>query len=70
MRGNDQDGSAWKYVPVRRLALYIEASLYEGTQWVAFEPNNEQLWRRVTLRNVDVAESKMLLGHPATWQAA
>jgi uncharacterized protein len=49
MRGNDQDGSAWKYVPVRRLALYIEASLYEGTQWVAFEPNNAQLWSQIRL---------------------
>lgn len=38
MQGNDEDGSPWKYVPVRRLALYIEASLYEGTQWVTFEP--------------------------------
>jgi phage tail-like protein len=49
MQGNDQDGSAWKYVPVRRLELYIEASLYEGTQWVAFEPNDAQLWTQIRL---------------------
>lgn len=37
----------WKYVNVRRLLLYIEESLEEGTQWVVFEPNNEKLWGRV-----------------------
>ncbi len=37
----------WKYVNVRRLLLYIEESIEEGTQWVVFEPNNEKLWGRV-----------------------
>ena len=37
----------WKYINVRRLFLYIEESIEEGTQWVVFEPNNEQLWGRV-----------------------
>jgi uncharacterized protein len=37
----------WKYVNVRRLMLYIEESIYYGTQWVVFEPNNEKLWGRV-----------------------
>jgi phage tail sheath protein FI len=37
----------WKYVNVRRLFLYVEESIEEGTQWVVFEPNNEQLWGRV-----------------------
>ena len=41
---NGQQASPWKYVPIRRLALFIEASLYQGTQWVCFEPNNETLW--------------------------
>jgi hypothetical protein len=36
--GADQFGSDWKYIPVRRLALYIEQSVLRGTQWVAFEP--------------------------------
>jgi len=45
--GSDQAGSQWKYVSVRRLALYIEASLYGGVQWAAFEPNNEQLWAQL-----------------------
>lgn len=39
----------YKYVPVRRLALYIEASLYQGTQWVVFEPNDEPLWAQIRL---------------------
>jgi phage tail sheath protein FI len=43
-RGADQLASEWKYVSVRRLALYIEESLYRGTQWAVFEPNDEPLW--------------------------
>src|SRR5205085_1318581 len=39
----------YKYVPVRRLALYIEESLYRGTQWVVFEPNDEPLWAQIRL---------------------
>jgi hypothetical protein len=34
---------------VRRLALLIEESLYRGTQWVLFEPNDEALWANVRL---------------------
>jgi hypothetical protein len=37
----------WKYVPVRRLFIFLEESLEEGTQWVVFEPNDEPLWARV-----------------------
>jgi phage tail sheath protein FI len=47
--GADQLSSDWKYVPVRRLALYLEASLYHGTQWVVFEPNDEPLWSQIRL---------------------
>ena len=39
----------WKYLPVRRLALYIESSLFQGTQWVVFEPNDEPLWSAIRL---------------------
>lgn len=39
--------SLWKYVNVRRLFLYLEESIEEGTQWVVFEPNDERLWARV-----------------------
>ncbi|MDD4651923.1 MAG: phage tail sheath subtilisin-like domain-containing protein [Methanothrix sp.] len=37
----------WRYVNVRRLFLYMEKSIEEGTQWVVFEPNDEKLWARV-----------------------
>ncbi len=47
--GDDQLASEYKYVPVRRLALYIEESLYRGTKWVVFEPNDEPLWAQIRL---------------------
>ncbi|MDB5425930.1 MAG: phage tail sheath family protein [Phenylobacterium sp.] len=37
----------WKYVSVRRLFIFLEHSIYDGTQWVVFEPNDERLWARV-----------------------
>jgi len=40
------DGS-WKYVNVRRLFIFVERSIDEGTQWVVFEPNDEKTWARV-----------------------
>jgi phage tail sheath protein FI len=49
LEGADQRASEWKYVPIRRLALYIEESLYRGTQWVVFEPNDEPLWAQIRL---------------------
>jgi phage tail sheath protein FI len=39
----------WKYIPARRLALYIEQSLIQGLQWVVFEPNDERLWAEIRL---------------------
>jgi phage tail sheath protein FI len=49
LEGADQLASEWKYVPVRRLALFLEESLYRGTQWVVFEPNDEPLWAQIRL---------------------
>jgi uncharacterized protein len=49
MRGGDQFGDEYKYVPVRRMALFLEESLYRGTQWVVFEPNDEPLWAQIRL---------------------
>jgi phage tail sheath protein FI len=49
LRGADQLADDYKYVPVRRVALYIEESLYRGTQWVVFEPNDEPLWAQIRL---------------------
>jgi uncharacterized protein len=37
----------WQYINVRRLFIYIEASIDQGTQWVVFEPNDQRLWARV-----------------------
>ncbi len=37
----------WRYIPVRRLALFIEESVYRGTQWAMFEPNDEPTWAAV-----------------------
>jgi hypothetical protein len=45
-RGGAGD-TEWKYVNVRRLALFLEESIRQGLQWTAFEPNNEFLWTRV-----------------------
>ena len=47
--GADQQASEWKYIPVRRTALYIEESLYEGLKWVVFEPNDEPLWAQIRM---------------------
>jgi phage tail sheath protein FI len=49
LAGADQLTSQWKYVPVRRLALFLEESLYRGTKWVVFEPNDEPLWGQIRL---------------------
>lgn len=47
--GADAATNQWKYVPVRRMALFLEESLYRGTKWVVFEPNDEQLWAAIRL---------------------
>ncbi|MFI0975422.1 phage tail sheath family protein [Streptomyces sp. NPDC021093] len=49
LRGADLLADEYKYLPVRRLALYIEESLFRGTQWVVFEPNHETLWAQIRL---------------------
>jgi phage tail sheath protein FI len=49
LQGDDRLASQWKYIPVRRLALFLEESLYRGTQWVVFEPNDAPLWAQIRL---------------------
>ena len=49
MRGADQLDDEYKYIPVRRTALYIEESLSRGLKWVVFEPNDEPLWAQIRL---------------------
>jgi phage tail sheath protein FI len=48
-KGADAQADEYKYVPIRRLALFLEESLYRGTQWVVFEPNDEPLWAQIRL---------------------
>lgn len=47
--GSDDIGSEWKYIPIRRLALFLEESLFRGTKWIVFEPNDEPLWASIRL---------------------
>lgn len=49
LEGADTLASEWKYVPIRRLALFLEESLFRGTKWVVFEPNDEPLWAKIRL---------------------
>jgi uncharacterized protein len=49
LMGDDDLASQWAYLPVRRTALFIEESLYRGSQWVVFEPNDEKLWAQIRL---------------------
>jgi phage tail sheath protein FI len=49
LRGADQLADEYKYIPVRRTALFIEESLYRGLKWAVFEPNDEPLWAQVRL---------------------
>jgi phage tail sheath protein FI len=47
LNGADAMASQWKYISVRRIALYIEQSLYQGSKWIVFEPNDEPLWGEI-----------------------
>jgi phage tail sheath protein FI len=49
LRGADGMVDDYKYVPVRRLAMYIEESLERGLQWAAFEANDDSLWAQIRL---------------------
>jgi Bacteriophage tail sheath protein len=49
LKGADVLASDWKYIPVRRLAYYIEESVVRGIKWATFEPNNQALWTQIEL---------------------
>jgi len=49
LAGDDRFNSEWKYIPIRRTALYIEESLFRGLHWVVFEPNDEPLWGQIRM---------------------
>jgi uncharacterized protein len=50
LRGADPSADDYKYVPIRRLASFIEESLVRGTRWTVFEPNDEPLWAQLRLQ--------------------
>jgi phage tail sheath protein FI len=58
--GSDSTGSEWKYIPVRRTALFIEESVYCGTKWVVFEPNGQPLWTQIRL-DIEAFMQKLFL---------
>jgi len=47
LAGSDAAASDWKYVNLRRLAIFLEDSIRDGTKWAAFEPNGELLWAKL-----------------------
>lgn len=57
LAGADQAADPYKYVPVRRTALFLEESLSRGLGWVAFEPNDERLWAQIRLSLGDFLQS-------------
>jgi len=59
MAGADELSDQWMYIPVRRLAQYIENSLFAGLKWAVFEPNDEPLWSSIR-RNVNAFMSDLL----------
>lgn len=60
--GADAMTNQWKYVPVRRVALFLEESLYRGTKWVVFEPNDEPLWAAIRLNVGSFMQTLFLQG--------
>jgi phage tail sheath protein FI len=49
LEGADELASEWKYIPVRRMALFLEESIARGIKWAAFEPNDEPLRAQIRL---------------------
>ena len=41
--------ASWRYIPVRRMAIFLRVSIYYGIQWAVFEPNDEPLWAELRL---------------------
>jgi hypothetical protein len=41
--------ASWRYIPVRRMAIFLRVSIYYGIQWAVFEPNDEPLWSALRL---------------------
>src|SRR3546814_9280508 len=61
LEGADLIASDWKYIPVRRTTLFIEESLYRGTKWAVFEPNDEPLWSQIRRSEEHTSELQSLM---------
>ncbi len=53
LAGSQASQSDWRYLPARRLALFITDSIEKATRWVVFERNDAMLWERLRLRVSD-----------------
>jgi uncharacterized protein len=62
LAGSASSSSQWMYIPVRRVAIFVEQSLQEGLQWVVFEPNNELLWAQIRLTAAAFLQGLFLQG--------
>lgn len=62
MAGSNASDPAYKYVPVRRTALFIESSLRAGLQWVAFEPNTAPTWAKIRLATSNFMQQLFVAG--------
>lgn len=62
LAGADARGDAYKYVAVRRTALFLEDSLQRGLAWTVFEANHEALWARVRLSATAFLDNFFRLG--------
>jgi phage tail sheath protein FI len=62
LEGADAQASEWKYIPIRRTALFIEETLVQGLRWVVFKPNDEPLWSQIRLNVGAFMQSMFLRG--------
>jgi uncharacterized protein len=62
LNGSDGTSSDYRYVPVRRLANFLESSLYIGLKWVVFEPNDEPLWSQIRVNVQSFMQGLFLQG--------
>jgi len=60
--GADSSNSDWKFVPVRRMALYLEESVLQGTRWAVSEPNGPTLWAQLQSSIAGFLQSRFLQG--------
>jgi len=57
----------YRYIPVRRMAMMLRVSIYNGIQWTLFEPNDEELWSQIRL---NIGSFMMTLFRQGAFQGA